>query len=190
MERRASSPVLLFGTSTPFPSYNQRIPMKVENVHSRAFDRPPTEVGALINTLASDQDRLWPSEQWPAMKFDRSLEPGSCGGHGPIRYCVERFESGSLIRFRFTAPRGFDGYHEFSVVDSAPRGCRLSHMLKMEVTGPALLSWPLIFRPLHDALIEDSLTKAQRSLGARTEAKRWPLRVRTLRWMFRLLRRS
>jgi hypothetical protein len=61
-------------------------------------------------------------------------------------------------------------------------------MLKMEVTGPALLSWPLIFRPLHDALIEDSLTKAQRSLGARAEAKRWPLRVRTLRWMFRLLR--
>ncbi|HEX9111676.1 MAG TPA: hypothetical protein VF845_09375, partial [Terriglobales bacterium] len=93
------------------------------------------------------------------------------------------------VRFRFTAPRGFAGYHEFSVVGSAPLGCRLSHILKMEVTGPALLSWPLIFRPVHDALIEDSLTKAQRSLGESAEAKGWSLRVRTLRWMFRLLRR-
>lgn len=193
MEGRASPPVLLFGKTTPFRSlrsYNRRIPMKVENVHSRAFDRPKTEVGALINTLASDQDRLWPWEQWPPMKFDRSLAPGACGGHGPIRYCVERFASGSLIRFRFTAPRGFDGYHEFSVVDSAPRGCLLSHTLKMKVTGPALLSWPLIFRPLHEALVEDSLTKAQRSLGERVAAKGWSLRVKTLRWMFRLLRRG
>ena len=161
--------------------------MHVRNVHSRAIARPAGEVGALLGTLASSDDRLWPSEQWPPMKLDRPLGPGACGGHGPIRYCVEKFEPGSRIRFRFTGPRGFNGYHEFSVVE-APTGSLLSHTIEMETTGLALLSWPLVIRPLHDALIEDAFTKAQLSLKENADRVPWPLRVRMLRAIFRMAR--
>ena len=159
--------------------------MRVRNVHSRAIARPLDEVGALLGTLASNADRLWPAGPWPPMKLDRPLGPGACGGHGPIRYCVEKFEPGSRVRFRFTAPRGFNGYHEFSVAE-APAGCVLSHTIEMETTGLAVLSWPVIIRPLHDALIEDAFTKAQLSLHEKADRAPWPLRVRMLRSMFRM----
>jgi hypothetical protein len=30
----------------------------------------------------------------------------------------------------------------------------------MQATGPARVTWPLVFGPLHDALLEDSLARA------------------------------
>lgn len=136
----------------------------VVNIHQRSINAPLTEVHALIASLASRDDRLWPHEAWPRMRLDRGLQAGSAGGHGPVRYHVEEAEPGRVV-FRFTGPRGFDGGHAFSTTEDSDRVV-LRHELRMRARGWARLSWPLFFRPLHDALIEEALDKAQRSLGA------------------------
>ena len=38
-------------------------------------------------------------------------------------------------------------------------------------------------RPLHDALIEDSLERAARAVGAVPRVRAWSIRVRALRWL-------
>ncbi len=158
--------------------------MKVRNVHERALRVSLQAVGGLIDTLASDNDLLWPADRWPAMRFDRALSVGAVGGHGPVRYIVESYAPGRSIRFRFTAPRGFDGHHGYEVQADGPDGTRLRHVLEIRASGWALLNWPLVFRPLHDALIEDSLDRAQLSCGERPEGAKWSAWVRVLRWAF------
>jgi len=117
------------------------------------------------------------------MKFDRNLGVGAVGGHGPIRYYVEAYEPGKSVRFRFTGPRGFNGHHGYEILGLRPQGCILRHTLEMIAHGPAVVSWPLVFCPLHDALIEDSLALAQASLGERPEVRAWSLWVKALRWV-------
>ena len=51
----------------------------VVNIHERAYEAPVSEVAALLATLASKDDRLWPYECWPRMRFDRGLVPGASG---------------------------------------------------------------------------------------------------------------
>lgn len=155
--------------------------MNVRNIHQREFPIPPAQVGALIDSLASREDRLWPWRSWPRMKLDRPLGVGAHGGHGPVRYFVEAFEPGRSVRFRFTGPKGFDGYHALEVVDSGEGRCALRHTLEMTARGAAAFTWPLFFRPLHDALIEDAFTVAETSLGLPPQVKRWSPWVRVLR---------
>ncbi len=159
----------------------------VHNVHERTLSADPGTVGELIDSLAGPADRLWPREQWPAMHFDMGLQEGAAGGHGPIRYSVETYDPGRHVRFRFCRPVGFDGYHEFHVNPATAGGVVLRHSLVMRTTGRARLSWPVVFRPLHDALIEDALHKAAVELGDVQPRPRWGLWVRLLR---RLLRRG
>lgn len=150
--------------------------MRVTNEHSTVLAAPAETVGSLIDSLASSHDRLWPSETWPPMRLDAPLGVGARGGHGPIGYSVEEYEPGARVRFRFTRPRGFDGTHEFAVA-----GQTLRHSLRMEARGSAIASWWLVFRPLHDALIEDALAKARRECGGRSERPEWSWWVRVLR---------
>ncbi len=156
--------------------------MKILNTHERKFERPAEQVGTLINSLASPKDSLWPHETWPRMSFDGPLAVGARGGHGPIRYEIEHYQPGRAIRFRFTSPRGFHGHHGYEVKQDASRAI-LRQVLEMNTSGPALFSWPLIFRPLHDALIEDSLTKAELALGLEPEFRTWSPWVRFLRFL-------
>ena len=116
------------------------------------------------------------------MEFDRILSVGAVGGHGPIRYFVEAYTPGQSIKFRFTGPRGFNGYHGYEVLNSTAQSCILRHTLEMATQGPAIISWPLVFRPLHDALLEDSLALAQASLGVSPNVRKWSLWVKVLRW--------
>ena len=44
--------------------------MKVINIHERELGANYEQVGALIDSLASEDDRLWPGHSWPRMKFD------------------------------------------------------------------------------------------------------------------------
>jgi len=157
--------------------------MKVRNVHERVLDVPAFDPAVLLDGLASPDDALWPRHLWPAMKFDRPLQVGAVGGHGPIRYTVEEYEPGRRIRFRFTAPRGFHGTHAFSVERVDEGHARLRHILEMRTTGPALVSWPIVFRPLHDALVEDALDMAERRMGATPRPRGWSPWVRALRRM-------
>lgn len=158
--------------------------MHVFNVHERIFDLAPERVGALIDTLASPKDLLWPNDLWPRMAFDRSLTVGAAGGHGPIRYRIEAYRPARSIRFRFLVPSGFDGFHAFDVIEEYSAGTFLRHTLAMNTRGLALFSWPVVFRPLHDALIEDSMARAEASLGREPKVVKWSLWVRLLRWAF------
>lgn len=157
--------------------------MKVLNIHERSLDTEPIQVGALIDSLSSKQDHLWPKHTWPRMEFDRPLGVGAKGGHGPIRYYVEMYKPGETITFRFTGPKGFSGIHCFEVQSTPGRCPVLRHTFRVNTSGPALVSWPLLYRPLHDALIEDSLATAQTYLGLVPRIRCWSRWVRILRWI-------
>jgi hypothetical protein len=163
----------------------------IRNVHERRLPAPAVEVGALLETLASDHDRLWPRDRWPAMRFDRPLDArtpddplrvGACGGHGRIRYQVCAHQPGRSVVFAFTG--GLVGEHHFEVEVPGEAGehqAVLRHVLQATPTGWTRLAWPLVLRPLHDALIEDALDRAELALGGRPAPRSWPLRVRLLR---------
>ncbi len=155
----------------------------IHNVHERYVRANVGSVGDLLDTLSSKNDRLWPRGQWPSMRLDRQLGIGASGGHGPVRYVVDTYEPGQSVRFRFTSPSGFHGHHAFTVSACADEGTTLlTHELTMTVTGLARVTWPLFFRPLHDALIEESFDRAESEVGSPPElpATR-PLWTRILR---------
>jgi len=104
------------------------------------------------------------------MRLDGPLGIGASGGHGPVRYVVEEYEPGRTVRFRFTRPAGFRGHHAFRIAPAPDEsGVLLTHELTMTVVGSARLTWPLFFRPLHDALIEESLDRAMTEVGDEPE---------------------
>jgi hypothetical protein len=158
----------------------------IRNAHERHLPVPAAKAGALIDTLAGPADQLWPVRHWPAQRFDRPLRTGAIGGHGPVKYDISEYEAGRRITFRFRGPTGFHGHHGYEAVPDADGGCRLRHELILRPRGRARLTWPLIYRPLHDALIEDSLRVAARNLGVRVEEEpRWSPWVRLLRFLAR-----
>jgi hypothetical protein len=107
--------------------------MAVVNVHERVLNASMTEIGKLIDDLASADDKLWPHDRWPAMKFDRPLSVEAVGGHGPIRYMVESYQPGQRIQFRFTRPKGFLGSHRFEVEKVEGEKAKLRHIIEMRV---------------------------------------------------------
>ncbi len=155
--------------------------MGVVNVHTRWLPVSAAEAGALIDSLAGPDDRLWPTGDWPPMAFDRPLGVGAVGGHGPVRYTVRHYVPGEWARFGFTGPRGFHGFHEFTVHTGADGSVALRHTLAIQPTGPARLTWPLAFRWLHDALLEDGFDRAERALtGTVASPARWSWYVKLL----------
>jgi len=155
--------------------------MQVLNEHLRLIPASLESTGELMDTLASREDLLWPHERWPRMRFNGPLAIGAVGGHGPIRYTIEAYEPGRRIVFRFSAPKGFDGTHSFQA-SAREGGCELRHVIQMRVSGRALLTWLLVIRPLHDALLEDALDKAESILNEGDWVqRRWTLWVRVLR---------
>lgn len=155
--------------------------VRVVNVHERKFRCGPEQAAQLLDSLASPGDRLWPSQHWPRMRLDRPLGLGATGGHGPIRYSVIAYEPGKRVTFEFKSPRGFVGRHWFEVLGHEPNGAVLRHTIDMSLEGAARLSWPLVIRPLHDALVEDALTNAQVALGEPPTPVPWSAWVRVLR---------
>ncbi|WP_313954106.1 SRPBCC family protein, partial [Accumulibacter sp.] len=147
--------------------------MQVLNIHEREISVSAAELGALLNSLSSASDALWPRLMWPPMRFDRPLGVGASGGHGPVRYAVEEFSPGRVVKFRFSGPSGFNGIHQLEVLPKREDCTVLRHTLDMKAQGAALLSWPLVFRPLHDALLEDSLALAQAAFGAVPQVRPW-----------------
>jgi hypothetical protein len=157
--------------------------MEVLNIHERELKADYEQVAKLIDSLSSEDDLLWPNQCWPRMKFDRPLSVGAKGGHGPIGYIVEAYKPGQTIKFRFTSPKGFNGFHKFDIVKNAQQNILLRHTIEMELKGSALLTWPLAIRHLHDALLEDALSTAQASLGMVPRMRPWSPWVKILRWM-------
>jgi hypothetical protein len=77
-------------------------------------------------------------------------------------------------------------------VEGKDEGSELHHTIDMHVSGLARVTWPLAFRPLHDALMEDCLDKAAaHTIHGAWEARKWSWYVRVLRWVLaRLLKKS
>ena len=164
--------------------------MNISNIHKRIINKPITEVGALLNSLSSKDDQLWPHEKWPRMKFDRDLSVGATGGHGPIRYVVTEFEPGKKIKFKFTGPSGFHGSHWLELKEVEGIKTEIKHTIRMDVSGSAVISWPIIFGPLHDALIENSFDKAQQSFEQCQNLSIWSPWVIFLRWLLKNKKRA
>jgi hypothetical protein len=162
--------------------------VKVSNIHTRTLPISIEVAGQLIDSLASHNDKLWPKETWPPMRFDRPLALNAIGGHGPIKYFVNDYKPGRFLSFKFIAPKGFEGTHSYKLESSSLTICKLTHSLVMDTTGVATLTWLLAIRPLHDALIEDSLALAEQfALVPNPSKKDWSLWVKFLRL---LLKRS
>ena len=155
--------------------------MRVLNVHERSLRSSPDQAAPLLDSLASPNDVLWPSQHWPRMRLDKPLQLGATGGHGPIRYSVVAYEPGRKVTFEFIAPHGFVGKHWFEVLADGATGTVLRHTIEMSLVGSALLVWPVVIRPLHDALVEDALTNAQVALGEQPAPLTWSPWVRFLR---------
>ncbi|HUW66341.1 MAG TPA: SRPBCC family protein [Spirochaetia bacterium] len=161
----------------------------VVNIHTRGLAASPGDAAPLIDGLGSPEDRLWPLGQWPPLVLDLPLAVGAIGGHGPIRYVVEACEPGCHVRFRFTGPRGFLGTHAFRLKDTGAGTAQISHVIEMRIAGLAHITWPLVFRWLHDALIEDAFDRAAAyAESAPVVGRTWSLWVRMLRRLLRIHR--
>jgi hypothetical protein len=159
--------------------------MRVVNIHERVVNGPVVKVGKLIDGLASTNDLLWPIDRWPAMQFDRPLGVGASGGHGPIRYTVESYVPGRSIQFRFTEPKEFAGTHRFEVDPIDEGTTKIRHVIKMQVTGLAWFTWTIAIRPLHNALLEDALDRAEIFIGKPMPQREWSHWVKFVRWIMR-----
>jgi hypothetical protein len=154
--------------------------MAVQNVHRRVLRIPVADGEALLRSLASHDDRLWPGDRWWPQRFDGGLVPGAKGGHGPVRYKVESVAPRSVV-YRFPARGWFRGTHRFDLLPH-PDGSELVHTLGGTLHGRGRVIWPLAVRWLHDALVEDVLDRAQKVSGALpTESARHTPYVRFLR---------
>ena len=158
------------------------------NVHSVKLRASPERAGALLDTLGSETDVLWPGDRWPPMRVEGPLRVGAAGRHGPVKYVVQEYVPSLRITFRFTEPTGFHGTHTFEVFPET-EGCRLEHRVAMVPRGMARLSWPLVYGPLHDALAEDAVDRAVRALGETRAPNTWSAWVRLLRGLGDLLAR-
>lgn len=165
--------------------------VRILNVHERVFSAAPADVGALLETLGADDDRLWPgppSGRWPRMRLAGGLTPGARGGHGPVRYRVVEHVPGERVRFAFEPgglSRGLVGHHRFEL-EARPGATVLRHVIEAEARGAASVRWALLVRPLHDALIEDALDLAELRLTGRVaRPARWSAWVRALRLAIR-----
>ena len=157
--------------------------MTVVNTHTRIFSVAPDAVVAIINTLATSNDRLWPHEYWPPMILSDGLQEGSIGGHRPIQYVVKEIQPDQLISFEFLSPRGFVGTHSFEIKRNDDHSTQLRHTINITTRGVARILWPLIIRPLHNALLTDAMHKVSTNLGIEEPPPTWSIRVRILRWL-------
>ena len=156
--------------------------MHIDNVHERTIEAPAATVGEVLDTLSSPDDRLWPRQAWPPMRFDAPLGVGARGGHAFVRYRVVGYRPGHRVEFAFDPRIGVDGFHAFVVEPLDGRRCVLRHEMHADAHGVAALNWVLVVRALHDACVEDALDCAEHAAtGAVARPARWSVGVRVLR---------
>ncbi|GAB5554467.1 MAG: hypothetical protein Sapg2KO_40580 [Saprospiraceae bacterium] len=134
-----------------------------------------------METLASQNDKIWPFEKWPKMKFKEGIKEGAIGGHGPIRYQIKKYIPGELIQFKFINPKGFNGIHQFEISELAEDKIELKHTIDMITRGSGSLTWIIGIRWLHDALLEDLLDKVENQFAEQRKKTAWNFWVKFLR---------
>jgi len=135
--------------------------MKVLNIHQRTIHQPIDAVAKLLTTLATKEDKVWPKEKWPSMRFKKGLVEGAKGGHGPIGYIVTKIVPDESIEFQFTNPTGLMGMHKFEMKEIGEDRTEVKHTIDMQTNLVGTLQWTTFIRSLHDALIEDAFDKVE-----------------------------
>jgi len=158
--------------------------MKVLNIHKRVINQPKEKVSELLETLSAKNDKIWPYEKWPAMKFRKGLVESADGGHWPIRYLIEKYELKEFIQFKFSKPIGFNGIHKFEILELENGKTELKHTIDMDAVGKGLLIWVIAIRPLHNALLEDALDKVENQYLTEKRKTKWTIWVKILRKIF------
>jgi hypothetical protein len=139
-------------------------------VHERELAASAEEVGALVD----DPSRMWPHGRWP------ELRPDGVGFllHEPLEH-----DRGKSRLFRIIGPDGFTGWHGWDVRTDGT--VVLRHVVEAECRGWSRLAWPLVIRPMHSALHEDVLDRAEAAMGGNPRPREWSRWVRFLRWALR-----
>lgn len=160
--------------------------MRVINIHRRKINQPKEEISRLFKSLATKDDKIWPYEKWPAIRFQDGLQIGSKGGHGRIRYTVVAFNEGEHVTFEFTKPDGFIGTHALSIHDLSKDRTEIIHEIKMHTsTLKATFFWLTTIRWLHDALIEDAFDKLENHFSPEKKESKYSIWVAFLRDLYK-----
>lgn len=156
--------------------------MKVLNIHKRTLNQPKNKVTELLKTLSTQNDKIWPKENWPEMKFEDGIQVvGSKGGHGPIRYSVEKYNPSEIIQFRFSKPNEFNGIHKFEINELSGGKTEIKHTVDMNTEGKGTFIWAFAIRSLHNALIEDGFDKLENNFSDNRKSTEWNVWVKFLR---------
>lgn len=135
------------------------------NVHERIVPGPLERSSELLENILDPEISVWPFDLG-RLELDRGLEPGSTGGHGPIRYTVLEHEPGRRVRFVFTPEAPITGWHEFVLGDVPSLGVRWRHELLIDPVDQHIRQY---IEPKHDAGIEVLLDRVEARLtDART----------------------
>ena len=160
--------------------------MKVINIHKRKLKQPKEEIVKLFKTLATNEDKIWPYENWPAIRFKNGLRINSNGGHGRVSYFVVEFKDDERIKFQFTKPEGFIGTHEFYIKQIDDNLTEITHEIKMNTsTVKATFLWVTVVRWLHDALIEDAFDKVEYYFSKEEKTPNYSFWVKLLRDVYK-----
>ncbi|WP_230688439.1 hypothetical protein [Hymenobacter jeongseonensis] len=126
------------------------------------------------------------TDKWSPMILDKGLAIGSKGGHGPMKYVIEKYEPDEFIQFTFTGPQGFRGFHTFEITALDDNVSELKHTIEMTTTGlAATLQWLIAIRWLHDAYIEDAFDKVESHFTTERKKRNWSIWVKLLRKAFK-----
>ncbi|WP_299256167.1 hypothetical protein [uncultured Aquimarina sp.] len=155
--------------------------MKVLNIHKRTLTQPKNIVVEILKTLSTENDKVWPKEKWPEMKFKGGIKVGAKGGHGPIRYSVEKYNPNEIIQFKFNKPYGFIGIHKFEIKELDENKTEIKHTIDMNAKGKGILIWTFAIRSLHNALIEDGFDKIENNLSGSQKITEWNFWTKFLR---------
>ena len=155
--------------------------LKVLNIHKRTIHQPKNRIAELLKTLSTENDSIWPKEILPIMNFEGGIKVGAKGGHGPIRYIVEKYDPNHIIQFRFSKPNGFNGIHKFELKELAREKTEIKHTIDMNTSGKGTFIWVLAIRALHNALIEDGFDKLENTFSEHQKSSKWNFWVRFVR---------
>lgn len=155
--------------------------MKVKNVHRRIIGQTKQEIWEQFEKLSSKEDKIWPYRQWPAIRFNHGLKVGSQGGHGPIRYTIIKKSFKDGVLFKFTGPKGFDGTHEFKILELEDSTVEVSHVINMATSGWDTYYWLFVVRWIHDALIEDAFDNLENLFSTAKKKTSYSIWVKCLR---------
>ena len=114
------------------------------------------------------------------MRRSGELRVGAACHHDYVRYTVAEYVPGRRVWFDFTEI-DLRGGHGFDVSEEGG-ATRLRHTLRGRPRRSMRVMWPLVVRPIHDALVEDLLDNAERELtGTVAAPHRYSRWVRLLR---------